>query len=243
MRIETKTVRRLRQSPLTGVDDWISSTGWWRTRRRGAHRIQHRGSCQEWGRPALTSRARIGNRASVVEVLQRLHDHELGDEYEEAYVVSCAAYGCLDLVKYLHETSTAGNTPEAMDAAAEYGHFEVVEFLHEHRSEGCTTRAMGTATEYNHLDIVRFLHENRIEGCAVRAMDGAIRRNHLKTVKFLHENWLEGCSPRALISAVLAHNLELLQWLFEKYRPKFTPAIIQTAIEKARQFRHTEIAA
>ncbi|KAF1316095.1 hypothetical protein FI667_g15644, partial [Globisporangium splendens] len=88
------------------------------------------------GRPALISRARIGNRASVVEILQGLHDHELGGEYEEAYVVSCAAYGCLGLVGYLHETSTAGNTPEAMDAAAEYGHFEVVEFLREHRSEG-----------------------------------------------------------------------------------------------------------
>uniref|UniRef100_K3WI84 Uncharacterized protein n=1 Tax=Globisporangium ultimum (strain ATCC 200006 / CBS 805.95 / DAOM BR144) TaxID=431595 RepID=K3WI84_GLOUD len=63
-------------------------------------------------------------------------------------------------------------------------------------------------------------------------MGGAIRRNYFEIVKFLHKNRSEGCSPRALISA----------WLFKKHRSKFTPAIIQTAIENARRFRHTEIA-
>uniref|UniRef100_K3WI83 Ankyrin repeat protein n=1 Tax=Globisporangium ultimum (strain ATCC 200006 / CBS 805.95 / DAOM BR144) TaxID=431595 RepID=K3WI83_GLOUD len=142
-----------------------------------------RGSWPTLGDDPPSARARIGNRASVIEVLQWLHIRALGGEYEAADMSSCAAYGCLDTVKYLHEACTARSAPEVMDAAAEYGHFEVAQFPHEHRSKGCTTRAMDKVAERNDLDIMRFLHENWTEGYTTAAMDAASRAGHLRMVQ------------------------------------------------------------
>ena len=49
----------------------------------------------------------------------------------------------------------------AMNNAAAYGHLDVVRWLHSNRSEGCTFDAMNYAASNGHLVVIQWLHSNR----------------------------------------------------------------------------------
>jgi ankyrin repeat protein len=70
-----------------------------------------------------------------------------------------AAYGHLQVVKFLHEKGSVGGK-DLMNKAASGGHLEIVRFLHNNRTEGCTNWAMTDAASNGHLDVVRFLIEH-----------------------------------------------------------------------------------
>lgn len=73
--------------------------------------------------------------------------------FTEQAMVSAAAQGHLEMVKYLHHNRTEGATAQAMDFAAMFGHLDVVQWLHVNRSEGCTTKAMDGAACNGHIDV------------------------------------------------------------------------------------------
>ena len=73
-----------------------------------------------------------------------------------------------------------------MDGSAAYGHLEMVKWLHQNRTEGCTTIAMGWAAGNGHLETVKWLHLNRTEGCTTGAISWA--KGYIEIVKYLKEN-------------------------------------------------------
>lgn len=73
--------------------------------------------------------------------------------FTEQAVVSAAAQGNLEMVKYLHRNRTEGATAQAMDLAATFGHLDVVQWLHINRREGCTSKAMDGAACNGHIDV------------------------------------------------------------------------------------------
>ncbi|KAF0699085.1 Aste57867_10321 [Aphanomyces stellatus] len=126
-----------------------------------------------------------------------------------------AANGFDDVVRFLHENRTEGCTTKAMDQAARNGHLETLQFLHLHRHEGCTTQALDDAASYSgRLDIVQFLHENRHEGCTSKAMEGACCR-FPAIVEYLLAHRSEGCTPQALVNAVENGWLQIVQCLLQ----------------------------
>ncbi|POM57886.1 Hypothetical protein PHPALM_37543, partial [Phytophthora palmivora] len=125
-----------------------------------------------------------------------------------------AAYGHLDVVKWLHVHRREGCTSLAMDSAAREGHLDVVKWLHENRDEGCSPMALTSASGSGHLDMVRWLHDNRSEGCTSTTMARAIAAGHFDVVLFLRDKRLikVRCAP---VNFIECPPFELLQWLLE----------------------------
>ncbi|KAJ3266920.1 hypothetical protein HDU76_011888, partial [Blyttiomyces sp. JEL0837] len=127
---------------------------------------------------------------------------------------SCARWGWLDYIKYLHDNGGIATT-DAMDDAAEFGRLSIVKFLHNPRKEGCTVKAMNKAASQGYLSVVKFIHYNRSEGCTINAMEEAASKGHLETVCWLHENRTEGCTTRAMDGAAENGFMRVVKFLID----------------------------
>ncbi|KAJ8552589.1 hypothetical protein ON010_g9957 [Phytophthora cinnamomi] len=72
-----------------------------------------------------------------------------------------------------------GGTTTAMDEAAANGNFELIKWLHENTTARCSQKAMDPAAGRGRLDIVKWLRENHSEGCSLAAMDNAATGEYL----------------------------------------------------------------
>ncbi|EFA79932.1 hypothetical protein PPL_06753 [Heterostelium album PN500] len=91
----------------------------------------------------------------------------LSEPYRQFYEIDntvmeyAAGNGQLEIIRFLHENTTAQCGSDAMDFAAEMGDLDVIKFLHINRTEGCSPEAMGSAIDNKHFEVVRFLVEVR----------------------------------------------------------------------------------
>ncbi|KAJ3327261.1 hypothetical protein HDU76_012122 [Blyttiomyces sp. JEL0837] len=133
-----------------------------------------------------------------------------------------------------------------MDEAALYGCLEVVKYLHQKRNEGCTVIAMNLAAENGHYEVVKFLHENRSEGCTTKAMDGAIKAGSLRIYKFLHANRKEGCRKHALANAVWTPQtdgatVKMLEWVVNTYGGTFDLMTFYYEVVEKKEFEGRKV--
>eukprot|EP01132_Coremiostelium_polycephalum_P005696 gene5696-7087_t len=72
----------------------------------------------------------------------------------------CSVYGHLEMIKILHQYTTAPCTFSSLNSAAKNGYFEIVEFLCNHRSSDCYIfTAIQFARKYGHTHIVDYLNQ------------------------------------------------------------------------------------
>ena len=135
-------------------------------------------------------------------------------EYNNKVICFAAAFGYLEIIKYLHENGFKTKC-NAMDCAAKYGHLDVLKYLHFNNIGICTTRAMDWAAENGYLDVVEFLHYNRSEGCTTDAIDLAAKFKYLRVVEWLLDHRKEGYTSVA-ISWVKYNNDLKLFYIFNK---------------------------
>ncbi|KAE9046063.1 hypothetical protein PR001_g1815 [Phytophthora rubi] len=178
----------------------------------------------------------------VLSFMKYMAARELGGFYTGTLVVA-AAYGHLDVVKWLHQDRGLMLTVDVMKEAAQDGHLNVVKWLFETSSDLCDSSVLVSAAEFGrlavlqwlqprwsgtlgtvamdwaarngHLEVVKWLHTNGTDGCSAKAMDEAAVNGHLDVVQWLHEQRREGCTKRAMDGAAGAGYLEVVQWLHE----------------------------
>eukprot|EP00842_Homolaphlyctis_polyrhiza_P004009 jgi/Hompol1/4609/HPOL_000574-RA len=143
------------------------------------------GDPDNWKHPMFTHIRDDAAAFGYMDILQFATDHNIGAQLSTRAMNVAAQTGRIDIVRWLHENTTAGCTTEAMDRAASKGHLDVVMFLHTHRTEGCTYKAIDSAAREGHIDIVRFLHQNRTEGCSFDAVASSMVNGHLEIFKYL----------------------------------------------------------
>ncbi|KAL2915697.1 hypothetical protein HK105_204641 [Polyrhizophydium stewartii] len=164
----------------------------------------------DFGRPE--NLARNAAPCGSIAILEHLVDERKAVSLEMEHAELAAAFGRLDLLKWLSARFPSGGWEKwVIDAAAGNGHLDCVKWLHANRTEGCTTRAMDSAARNGHLDVVKFLHENRTEGCSRWAMDSAAEKGHANVVEFLHKNRTEGSIADAAKAAAKNGQLHVIQ--------------------------------
>lgn len=117
-----------------------------------------------------------------------------------------AVCGNLEVLKWLHDNTSAGCTTDAMDIAASDGRLDMVLWFHKNRREGCTSDAMNRAAANGHLEVVKWLYENRSEGSPLTAMCKAARCSQfrdgykqLRVTQYLYHT----CSDHSMAPVVI----------------------------------------
>uniref|UniRef100_H3GRU0 Uncharacterized protein n=1 Tax=Phytophthora ramorum TaxID=164328 RepID=H3GRU0_PHYRM len=179
------------------------------------------------------------SRHGRLHVLQWVQSHEelTNFRWTTKMMVVAAIEGHFDIVRWLHEHSSAPGSPHVMDCAAEALDLPMLEWLHVNRSEGCTPYAMDNAARKGSLEIVQWLHDHRTEGCTTGAMTGAAMNGHLEVLKWLHANRHEGCDTSALHCAAVNGHADVVRWLDEN----ITVGNRRRAFASAVRWGHLEV--
>ena len=119
-----------------------------------------------------------------------IQSHIKGKKYKDwTDGTKAARLGYLNLIKEKHKHSEhMVFTTATMDWAAAYGRLEIVKWLHENRSEGCTPWAMDLSTRAGHFEVTKWLYKNRSEGNINNLMILVRRMGRLEIVKWLQDN-------------------------------------------------------
>ncbi|EFA75717.1 hypothetical protein PPL_10770 [Heterostelium album PN500] len=134
-------------------------------------------------------------------------------------------------------------TKSAMDAAARNGHLEIIRYLHENTSAQCSKSAMDGAANRGHLETVRFLHFNRSEGCSALAMEVRLNLNDCpadsmncfakhkdtSTLQWFKDNTTLQLSSKAYINAIESNRLSNLEWIHENTKLPFPAEALDIA--------------
>ncbi|OWY96608.1 hypothetical protein PHMEG_00033087 [Phytophthora megakarya] len=127
-----------------------------------------------------------------------------------------ASRGHLEVLKWLHQYTSASCTTKAMDGAAEGGYLDAIKWLHRNRSEGCTSVAMAEAAANGHWRVMKWLHEHVPDDCSSPVIDHAARACHFECVLFLNRSRQEMVSEEVAHSASsVISNPGLQNWVLE----------------------------
>lgn len=154
---------------------------------------------------------------------------------------TAAAFGHLEIVKWVQESRSGTCTTAAVDGAAGNGHFDVVKFLLlENRSEGCTEDAIRDAAFYGRLKVLKYIVESGFASFPERAEENDARRDEeddgynpitraaesgdVHIVRFLYERCQLRCSEYAISQT---ESFAVLEWIMQhdpnfanfKYKP------------------------
>ncbi|KDO16246.1 hypothetical protein SPRG_18219, partial [Saprolegnia parasitica CBS 223.65] len=159
-------------------------------------------------------------------IIELLHPLQL---WSHEYMDTCAKFGRLDLVTWLHNAGHFTCSHMAMDMAATNGHLAVVQFLKTHRNEGCTERAMNGAASLGHLDVIIFLHEHCDQMASIHALAQAAERGHVAVVRYLHSVMKAPILDDAPKRAAREGHLEVVRYLHEQELGEWTRSVMDAA--------------
>ncbi|KAL7746687.1 hypothetical protein RI367_007966 [Sorochytrium milnesiophthora] len=93
------------------------------------------------------------------------------DQMSQDVLLTTVKQSWVAAIEYFHTLSNAPFWPAVMDTAAAYGNLDLVRWLHQNRTEGCTAEAMREAARAGYLSIVKFLHAHGYPTCELSDID------------------------------------------------------------------------
>ena len=154
----------------------------------------------------------------------RCLDYDDDEMYDEHMCFYAAAYGHLDILKFLHKNKVEWSE-WVSTAASKYNNLECLIYLRENGCQ-CSYNTCNYASRYGNLECLKYLHENGSKWCFETCIN-AIAYNNLECLKYAIEN---GCpyNDDTLECAVRNENLECLKYL-HKVKCKSNKYLYETA--------------
>jgi hypothetical protein len=139
-------------------------------------------------------------------------------EWDSGTIDAAAYQGNLEMVKYCVTNKCPMNEWACADAAA-YGHLEILKYLREEAKATWDSRTASWAARNGHLHILEYLVERKYDGydegaCKLAAMNG-----HFDCLKYLHETAKAPWDYWAVRVAHENNHTECLQYLLQNDCP------------------------